>query len=499
MSAAAHRSVVPFVSALCLSMGIVQLLDHDALWVLWCSMITLTVIGFWGLGRLIFVAEFVTAWSVYGVSLALAYGFGALNTFTSGYIEGLSILNVTYASFSGIGRAQGAVLLLVSALLFIGHIDSHKLIPRQSFNSKDRQAVLLVLAMVLLGTVLALATGQLGFQGVQTGEDNTALVSPLASLMASTITPVLGLTALVFSNQPASRQRTLALAMGLLLILIMMTQGRRPFLFNMITVFIAFFCTRGIRDLITPKAVIILVVGVLCALGMSRFYLATRTASYTLPASATLMDRLEAGVDALQRPQVYDLDEAVRENQSTRTFVVGYLAELIEAIDATDRSTQGDLLMLNVATAVPTSIWPGKWRVIYQVGSDEIACHAKLGLPAWDAANSILTEGLCDFKWPGLLLYPLAMAAMMTLANLAVRRAPLIVRGLVCFATIGGLLHVEGVLTGYIVGLRNIALMAAVTWSLHVFFQFYSQLPLVKYMRQAQANRRAQQLGDGLR
>lgn len=489
---------VPLASLLCLVMGGFQLMGHGPAWLLWCSMITLSVVGFWGLARLLFMPQFVTAWSVYGVSVALAYGFGALNTFASGYMDGLSMLTVTYADHSALGRAQGAILLLVAALLYIGHLDRNKLIPLQPFSEADRKAALIVLAVVCAGTLLALATGKLGFQGVQTGEDNTVLVSPLASLMVSALTPVLALTALAFGNQPPSRMRTIALVLGLVLAATLMTQGRRLFLFNTIAVLIALFATRNMRTLLTPRMAVLVLLVIVSAWGASRFFVSMRVAGYSLPPTATIQERVTGAFDVLMNPQMYNLDEVIEENQSTRTFVVGYLAELIEASDATQRTTEGDLLLLNVATSVPTAIWAGKWEVISRVGSDENACHPKLGMPAWDAANSIITEGLCDFRWPGMLIYPLAVVWLMTLANLAVRRAPVVVRTLVCFATVGSLLHVEGVLTGYLVGLRNIAMMAIVTWLLSYLFERYSQLPSVVYARREKAARKALRRERGL-
>lgn len=479
----------PFMAVLALTMGVIQLMGHMYAWPFWCSMVVLTVIGFWGLARLIFVPSFVTAWSVYGVSLALAYGFGTLNTMTSGYVDGSSMYLVNFAGPSSLGRALGIMELIVAALLYIGHVDPIKTIPTEPFTDSERSATLVMLVVVCAGTFTALATGQLGFQGVQNGAGDSALVSPLAALVTSTLTPATALAILAYGTQPNSRARTVVIVLCVLLALTQMTQGRRLLMFNVLTLIMAFFAVRGTKGLFTPKIVVLLALTLALLTGASRFFVSMRIASYSLPTDATLAERIEGAVDVIARPEQSGLNEHLEQNQSTRTFVVGYVGELIEAYDKTGRTTEGDLLILNVATAMPTAIWPGKWRIIYNIGSDETACHAKMGMPTWDAANTVITEGLCDFGWAGMLVYPIAMAGLMTLANLAVRRTNILVRALVGFSTIKSLLGVEGVLTGYIVDLRNTAVLAIGAYVLVHLFNRYQTLPLVVHHRQQKALR----------
>lgn len=480
----------PAMALLALTMGVIQLMGHTYAWPFWGSMVVLTVIGFWGLARLIFVPAFVTAWSVYGVSLALAYGFGTLNTMTSGYVDGSAMYLVNYAGHSSLGRALGIMELIVAALLYIGHIDPNKTIPTEPFTESERSATLVMLVVVCAGTFIALATGQLGFQGVQNGAGDSALVSPLASLVTSCLTPATALAILAYGTQPSSRTRSLVIFLCLLLALTQMTQGRRLLLFNVLTLLMAFFAVRSAKGFFSPKIILALLVTVAVVAGASRFFVSMRIAGYSLPLDATLVERVEGAIDVITRPEQSGLNEHLEQNQSTRTFVVGYVGELIEAYDKSGNTTEGDLLILNVAAAMPTAIWPGKWRIIGQIGSDEMACHAKMGMASWDAANTVITEGLCDFGWTGMFLYPLAMAGLMTLANLAVRRTNILVRALVAFSTIKSLLGVEGVLTGYIVDLRNTAVLAIAAALLVAVFNWYQKQPLVIHKREQNALRK---------
>ena len=89
-----------------------------------------------------------------------------------------------------------------------------------------------------------------------------------------------------------------------------------------------------------------------------------------------------------------------------------------------------------------------------------------------------------------MLLYPIAMAGLMTLAVVAVRRTNILIRALVGFATIKSLLGVEGVLTGYIVDLRNTAVLAIAAALLVAIFNWYQKQPLVIHHREQRALRK---------
>lgn len=474
----------PLMAVAALTMGAIQLMGHMYAWPFWGSMIVLTVIGFWGLARLIFERTFVKAWSVFGVSLALAYGFGTLNTIASGYVDGSAMYMVSYAGPSSLGRALGLMLLIVAALLYASYVDRNQLIPVEPFTDSERNSTLVVLVLFTIGTFAALATGQLGFAGAQNGSGDSLQVSPLASLVASCLSSIAALAILAYGAQPPSRSRTLALVLCLLLALTQLTQGRRPMMFNALTVLIALFAVRNAKSFLAPKIILGLLLTMAVLAGGSRFYLATRIAGYTLPHDATLTERLESGWDVFTHPQETGLNEQLSENQSTRTFVVGYVGELIAGYDKTGGATNGDLLILNLAAAMPTAIWPGKWRVIADIGSDENACHPKLGMPPWDAANTVITEGLCDFGWTGMFLYPIAMVGVIALANVAVRRANILIRAMMAFSTIKSLLAVEGNMTGYIVDIRNMAILSIGTAALVWLFNGFNKLPLVVHHRQ---------------
>ena len=170
---------------------------------------------------------------------------------------------------------------------------------------------------------------------------------------------------------------------------------------------------------------------------------------------------------------------------------MGYLAELIEASE-THSVMWGYLLKFNVASSVPTLIWPGKWKILAEAGSEEYSCNPQMGMPFWDGPNSALTTGLCDFWWPGLFAYPVVLVLLYVLVNRVVSSAPMLIRALVCFATIDNLFQVERGLAGYFVGIRNISVMLLMAWALVLLFNWEQTLPWARHRARRQTQKKVQ-------
>lgn len=450
----------------CILTGLLQIIAAQHAWMLWITLFVLSGVGFWSLFRLLFTPDFVTAWSVYATSITLSYGFGTLNTMLSSYADGASsMLLLTYATQNSLGLAAGATGLIAGSLLLVGNLDPHKIIPRQPMDEASRFVAFTVVFCVTVGMIFAMATGALGFQATQFVEEGSLRVSPFASLISASATPALGLAALAYARQPSSPLRWLILSMCFVLVATQISSGRRVFMFNMLAAIIMTLAALDVRKVFTPRIVILLLTTAVVLSGASRYFMAMREAGYTIPESAPLSERMEAGWDLLKNANS-ELDAKIEENQRTRTFIIGYFGELLDAYQKHGRTAGGDLLLLNIAYSAPTAIWPGKWAIINRLGSDEVACHRVMGLPAWDAANSVPTEGLCDFGWPGLLLYPLLLACLLTIVNWALRRGPVEVRAMVASSTIASLLHTEGNFFSYMTNMRNVLILVIFTWTL---------------------------------
>jgi hypothetical protein len=467
---------------LSLLVGSIQLIFYGPEILMWVSMATLSVVGFSGLGRLLTVPAFATPWTIMAVSLSLGYGFGAFNTMARGYVSGVDLLNVTYAGHESLSRVLGGLLMLVAVLMCLGRLDKNKLIPSQRFTPEDQRVTFMVLLCTVVIVVLAVATGKLGFQASMGADEGSQLISPLGALAAAAMSPVLACSVFAFAAEKNSARRTLVLLLCLVLMAVLMVQGRRIFMYSTLLAVLAFFSARGAKNFFTLKTLLILVAVVLMILTTSKFYFAMRMAQWTAGPKPTLTVLVQDGFDIFMNAEKEGLDEKVEENQGTRTFILGYLGEVIEGVES-HRAVGGDVLMLDLATAAPTLLWPGKWKIASQ-GSEEAVCHPIIGLPGWDAANTVVTAGACDFGWFGFFAYPVGLAALFALVGWACRGLPALVRLMFGFGIFDSLFNVENAISANFVQIRNLMLIGSVALVLVAVSQWFGRLPSQRRKRE---------------
>ena len=242
-----QRSAINLLTFVTFLVGAMLLMAPHLDWIRWTGLIVVSVTGFSCLLAMLTLPAFTTPWSVYATSLALGYGFGAFNTMARGYADGLDLLSVTYASLSGIALALGAVMILVSFMLFVGHRDRYKILPADALSQSEQYAAFTLLALVVLGGVIAFATGQIGYQGDINTVDGSARVSAGGAILSSSMTAVLGASAYTFANERRPAMRWLVILMCALIALMLLIQGRRVFMFGMLVTLVGFFSARDYK------------------------------------------------------------------------------------------------------------------------------------------------------------------------------------------------------------------------------------------------------------
>ena len=317
---------------------------------------------------------------------------------------------------------------------------------------------MIMLALLLVAALGALATGMLGFQSDVADEEGSARSSAVGALISVAIAPVMAASLHIYAKDE-TRTKFIVYCLCVGLLLVQLTQGRRIFIYTAFVGGIAYFSAVGFRKLFSPKIVLALIVVASSFFLASKMFYAMRMATWESTQKQSVPELISRGIENMKDSDRLMLDEQVQDNQNTRTFIIGYLAELTSMIGI-GQPTLGGMLELGAATSVPTVIWPGKWKIMAQ-GTEEGICHPGMGLPVWDAANTILTSGVCDFGWIGFFGYPLALAAVFSFLVLVFKKyltaVPLYV---ICFGVIYSLLSVEVVLAGYFSFLRNLTLLA---------------------------------------
>src|SRR5262249_7375381 len=152
----------------------------------------------------------------------------------------------------------------------------------------------------------------------------------------------------------------------------------------------------GLRRLTLPQKVIGVLAGGAFAYVMSSFFFALRLAGWELGNNAPLLDQLGLGAEFMFSPSLQErLTTLFYDNVRERTFVLGYLADLMEAVGKS-APLYGEALLYYVRLGIPSILDPAKDQILaYQMM--ESLVHPKLGLPVIDQANTILTDGMTDF------------------------------------------------------------------------------------------------------
>ncbi|MQA51324.1 hypothetical protein GEO37_27650 [Klebsiella pneumoniae] len=123
-------------------------------------------------------------------------------------------------------------------------------------------------------------------------------------------------------------------------------------------------------------------------------------ASYQLVGSS-LFELIPKAFDILFNPNDYDFSEQLSKNTLERPFIISYLAKLIELTNVS-HYFWGESALNNFLLSIPSVLLEQKNFPV-----DEDLIHPRIGLPAEDMANSMLTAGIADFGFVGGIFFPL--------------------------------------------------------------------------------------------
>lgn len=436
-----------------------------ALWVF-------AAVGVAGLARCVLLSSRATTWDLLLVSLCLGYGLGSLNTELNWFYMPIDYLRLTWAGPTSIAKATALMMLVGTALCMASSVDENRVFGHIRIKPAQAPWVVWVVLGVTLLTIAQLVTGSIGYHSNVTGEGTS--VSPLAALTVGAICPAAALASFSWKSQHGWR-RWLMLSSLAALMVIESFQGRRIFIYAMVVCLMCFFAAHPPRRLFTASQLLSFVVAALLAMSASKAFFALRMATTELGSSHDTAQLLRTGFDILLNAKKTSLNEAVADNQNSRTFIVGYLAELIEALEYRS-PLYGDVLMFDVALNVPAALWPEKYRII-SLGSEEAVANYHLGIPISDQANSIVTAGASDFGVAGIFIYPLALAGLYSLILRGTRRLGGVAHLMVTAALVNTLLNVEAATADYFSILRSIVIVMTGVLGLWVAYRVFIPPP----------------------
>jgi hypothetical protein len=387
-------------------------------------------------------------------TLLVAYAGGAVST----WFNSISVEDFAYLTKDRpvdlLSVTLAAVFISTGIMMIAGRFEQPIL--RSSDEMPGDPGMGVFVSLLGLGLiVLAYLTEQLGYEGVQA--DATTRQIPVLGAIATLIAaPMAGLFGYMFGRFNSTLLRLYCIIGSSGVLLSIVPSGRRPILLALVVLVLGYSLSGGLgrRSLMQKAAygAIIIALGFV----VSAYFFAIRLAVWELGSSSSFFDQLSLALQFVTSPALEGRFNAqLYDNLRERTFMLGYLADLVEAT-RNSGPLFGEALLFYLRLSIPSALDPSKVDVL-AIQEIEAFAHPKLGLPVIDQANSIMTDGVTDFGIAGGFIYLLGVAGMLSCTVLILRR---FYKPFTFLITSMALIHValkpEITLSEYFVTIRNL-------------------------------------------
>lgn len=347
------------------------------------------------------------------VSILMGYVLGAFNTLvrmwlgSEDQVDFHLIFDLSRISVTVVYIYMSCLMLLICSRferpLFLRFVQT-------KFAGAERWVVFVTVAVVMV----AIAKGELGFQGLKRGEEG-AKMSVIGSLATMINVPAAGLCLYYAMQKNQKIVRVMLWVLFVVFEMFLLVQGRRIFLFNLIVLLII----GNIKGFAIrkPSFKVGMVLGVVGAMAIFslQFFFAMRNAGYTynpiIISDYSLVTHAERAYEMMTEggERTEELNSRLEKNLEERTFIIGFLADIINVIQE-NGPLYGEIFTFSFEMAIPSALHPDKSRVM-EIGGEEPLLNMHYDLSEYrDGANTIMTAGAADFGTLGVLLYPSLLA-----------------------------------------------------------------------------------------
>jgi hypothetical protein len=447
-----NRLVQWLAVAVCLVSGSTQELFPLSELVYWGNLIVLSCVAVFTLLRCLFTPVHVTLWDYFAGMIGMMYGLGTLNTAMSGITSFRDLAMLTSTPPIYLHTTMGYVTLLVAILLLLGLYSKTRILAGLTPESLNKAGILLFAVGTTLICLALVAIGSIGYHGDLVAEGSN---TPNALATYAVICAAPAAASLIFMwRRYTGLARVIAATALLALFAVELYMGRRNVIYAVLICTIAHFASTRSASLISRQAITAIVAAACMMPIISTGFQAMRMASYETPAGQkpTVERIISSAIDIITHDKG-EVDRQSAENLKERTFLVGYLAELAWHTDLR-QPLHGRLFLYDFGMSIPRALWAEKFKYI-RVGSEEGLAHPRLGMPSWDAANSVLTAGMTDFGPMGMTLYPIGVIAMFVLVLRFLQRLDAHIFFIISFILLNNLANIEGQMLVYFTVLRD--------------------------------------------
>lgn len=301
-------------------------------------------------------------------------------------------------------NAMGAILICAAILYSLGELYERPVFTSDFRLFLDNRAV----TFVALGTGLVITgyfTGQLGFNGIA---HEGGHISILGGVLTFVVPTLFAVTCFCFIHWHKGIVKWFFGASLAIQFILLIPTGRRSILYCVLLAFIAVrFWHKKQRWAFTKKALYTSIAMAAIVLGSIAFYY-IRWASWSRRDPISTVDRVSLAMALYESGNTSEVNDALRTNLQKRTFVIGYVSDLLNA-SFSKRWADGEGAWHALELATPSAFWENKDEFLY---GEETIANNTFGFNYNDEANSLYSAGIIDFGMWGMVAYPIIMAAL---------------------------------------------------------------------------------------
>ncbi|MHB1300118.1 MAG: hypothetical protein ACYCY8_04520 [Burkholderiales bacterium] len=396
--------------------------------------------------------------TILALSLLLGYGVGTLNSvFDVWFQTSRDVAEYFNYQPSQLAIAEIVVCLSVSVLLWISKFEKSSVFPHNVATMDVGRRELVFMSLLVAIIIYAFAAGGIGFQGVYSSDRGRMSV---IGAITSMIHPAIVAFSVYCFHKARGKQKLYFGVMAALMMILLVPQGRRIILYSVVLSLFAYVLAGGRFRVFKIKTIMLLGAIATLTIFASNFFFAMRMATYGYATGElTLWDLVNHGAAILLDPDAHAGMQALQiENMRERTFILGYLAELLDKT-WTISPLYGQIMGFAFKMSIPSILGIDKSSVI-QIGYEEGIANPHFGLPVLDVPNTVLTSGISDFGVFGAFLCPLLVLGLYKVAQVTLGKfSPPPVYLMMSFILVYALLQVEEELSFHFVTIRDLVLL----------------------------------------
>lgn len=259
--------------------------------------------------------------------------------------------------------------------------------------------------------------------------------------------------------QTAMLKAFFAAMLAIQFILVVPTGRRNLVNFVLLAIIAARFGSFRVKWSFMRRLVSVVILAPLVALGATSFYY-LRYASWGKH-KISLTDQIFLALELFESGNTAKANQSLKENLAERTFILGYVSDLLDASLRMDPA-RGQNTLHEFQLTIPSALWADKSAFLY---SEESIANTTYHFAYKDEANSLYSAGAIDFGIWGMILYPIIIATLFRVVAEVVRiHFPELVATLVILYLLYIALITEASLWVSFQGLRDPLIYATFLW-----------------------------------